>query len=206
MRKALVAVLALLLVSAVALAQYEEPLFDIGKGAKWWSVGGCLVSNDDTVWAVQAKYGWQVNEDDIVGLAGGASGDGDTEFNSPTRLAFTAAAELLVADAGNARIMQYSVDFDSASPVLIETEGVPELVLPSAFSLDHFGNIFAADPGLSRVVKFDPGGGYLLQFGSTGTRSNQFGENAPTGLAINAALGKLFVCDPANNRILEYRI
>jgi len=136
----------------------------------------------------------------------GASGDGDTEFNSPTRLAFTAAAELLVADAGNARIMQYSVDFDSASPVLIETEGVPELVLPSAFSLDHFGNIFAADPGLSRVVKFDPGGGYLLQFGSTGTRSNQFGENAPTGLAINAALGKLFVCDPANNRILEYRI
>jgi len=136
----------------------------------------------------------------------GATGTGDTEFSSPTRLAFTADGELLVADEGNARIVRYSADLGSASPILIETEGVPELVQPSTLALDHFGNIFATDQGLSRVVEFDSSGGYLLQFGSAGTRSNQFGEYAPIGLAIDASLGKLFICDPTNNRILEYRI
>ncbi len=78
MRTAVVAALAMLMLTSIAWAQYGEPLVDIVRGAREWSVSGSLVSNDDTVWAVAGRYGWMIRDDVQAGAIGTVSGDGDT--------------------------------------------------------------------------------------------------------------------------------
>ncbi len=68
------------------------------------------------------------------------------------------------------------------------------------------GSIFVADghgsapgePVNNRIVKFDPQGNYLLEFGVPGSDNGELNE--PHGLAMDSA-GRLFVADRANSRI-----
>jgi sugar lactone lactonase YvrE len=119
---------------------------------------------------------------------------------------FTPEGELLVCDTGNHRLVKYSADFTGPAAYNINTDGVLELEAPQLLALDYFGRMFVADSTSSRVAVFDTGGTYESMFGSRGTRANQFGDGGPFGIAVDQDLGRLFISDPGNNRILEYRI
>jgi tripartite motif-containing protein 71 len=136
----------------------------------------------------------------------GSLGTDTTQFNSPAGLAFAPSGDLWICDPGNQRLLKYSADFLSPSAYDIGSDEVPELESPQLLTFDYFGRIFAADSALSRVTIFEAGGSYESLFGSRGTRANQFGDGGPYGLAIDEELGRLFISDPGNNRILEYRI
>jgi DNA-binding beta-propeller fold protein YncE len=75
---------------------------------------------------------------------------------------------------------------------------------PNAVLIAPNGNIFVADghepgPGHNaRVVKLDPNGKFILQWGSHGTGPGQF--EMPHSLAMDSQ-GRLFVADRGNNRV-----
>jgi tripartite motif-containing protein 71 len=136
----------------------------------------------------------------------GSLGADTTQFDTPSGLMFTPEGELLVCDTGNHRLVKYSADFTGPAAYNINTDGVLELEAPQLLALDYFGRMFVADSTSSRVAVFDTGGTYESMFGSRGTRANQFGDGGPFGIAVDQDLGRLFISDPGNNRILEYRI
>ncbi|HEY2835485.1 MAG TPA: peptidyl-alpha-hydroxyglycine alpha-amidating lyase family protein [Rhizomicrobium sp.] len=75
---------------------------------------------------------------------------------------------------------------------------------PNAVLIAPNGNIFVADghepgPGHNaRVVKLDPNGKFIMQWGSHGTGPGQF--EMPHSLAMDSQ-GRLFVADRGNNRV-----
>jgi DNA-binding beta-propeller fold protein YncE len=79
---------------------------------------------------------------------------------------------------------------------------------PNAVLVAPNGNIFVADghepgPGHNaRVVKLDPNGKFILQWGSHGTGPGQF--EMPHSLAMDSQ-GRLFVADRGNNRVQIFR-
>ncbi|MDE1873440.1 MAG: SBBP repeat-containing protein, partial [Thaumarchaeota archaeon] len=69
---------------------------------------------------------------------------------------------------------------------------------PFDVTTDSSGNIYVADSGNDRIVKFDPSGNYLMQFGISGNDDGQFMD--PRGVAVDKS-GNLYVADTTNNRI-----
>lgn len=73
---------------------------------------------------------------------------------------------------------------------------------PSDMIVAPDGSIFVVDghhaSGNNRVVKFDPEGDYLMEWGGTGTANGEFRD--PHALAMDSQ-GRLFVGDRANSRI-----
>ncbi|MEX2526039.1 MAG: peptidyl-alpha-hydroxyglycine alpha-amidating lyase family protein [Gemmatimonadota bacterium] len=73
---------------------------------------------------------------------------------------------------------------------------------PSDVLVAPDGHIFVADGhdagGNNRIVKFDPEGNFVLEWGSTGGENGEFRD--PHALALDSQ-GRLFVADRANNRI-----
>lgn len=81
--------------------------------------------------------------------------------------------------------------------------GAPHLLnKPSDVVVAPNGDIFVADGhdagGSNRIVRFDSGGNFLMEWGSTGTADGEFSD--PHALALDSQ-GRLFVADRANNRI-----
>ncbi len=103
------------------------------------------------------------------------------------------------------------LEFDSSGKLLrtLGKPGVPghgrdTLHEPNAVLVAPDGSIFVAEghtadyKGQPRVIKFDAGGKFLLQWGSSGTGPGQFGM--PHCLAMDSK-GRLYVGDRDNNRI-----
>jgi DNA-binding beta-propeller fold protein YncE len=73
---------------------------------------------------------------------------------------------------------------------------------PKGMAVDGTGNIWVADSGNNRVLKFSSGGTYLLQIGGgVGNGNGQF--NNPWGIAADAS-GNVWVTDTSNNRVQEF--
>ena len=110
---------------------------------------------------------------------------------------------------GNGAVGQQVIKFSPDGKVLLRlgTAGVPgnnpdNFNMPSAVLVAPNGDIFVADGhgGTSndRVVKFDPRGRYIKEWGIKGTGPGQF--DIPHALAMDSR-GRLFVADRNNNRI-----
>ena len=76
------------------------------------------------------------------------------------------------------------------------------LLNPAGIAVDGAGNIYAADRGNNRIVKFDSSGNLLNTYGSFGGGDGQF--NAPEGVAIDSG-GNIYVADTQNNRVQKLR-
>jgi sugar lactone lactonase YvrE len=103
------------------------------------------------------------------------------------------------------------IEFDQNGKVLkvlgkpgVSGNGPDTFHEPNAVLVAPNGNIFVADghepgPGHNaRVVKLDPNGKFLMQWGTHGTGPGQF--EMPHSLAMDSQ-GRLFVADRGNNRV-----
>ena len=79
----------------------------------------------------------------------------------------------------------------------LDDSGDYELRNPWGLATDELGNIYVADSGNHRVVKFSPTGQPLLRFGSFGSEPGQF--YGPTGIAYGD--NEVYVADTINHRI-----
>ena len=75
------------------------------------------------------------------------------------------------------------------------------LNFPFDVTTDSSGNIYVADSGNDRIVKFDSSGNYLMQFGISGKNYGQFMD--PRGVAVDNQ-GNIYVADTENDRIQKF--
>ncbi len=74
------------------------------------------------------------------------------------------------------------------------------LQYPVGVAVDRAGNIYVTDASTAQVIKYGPGGNYLLQWGGAGTGNGKF--YLPYGLAVDANTN-VFVVDN-NHRIQKF--
>ncbi|MCE7985213.1 MAG: hypothetical protein DYG89_28915 [Caldilinea sp. CFX5] len=73
---------------------------------------------------------------------------------------------------------------------------------PSGVAMDASGNVYAAESGRHRVLKFDLNGCVIQQWGGTASAADgQFTD--PHGVAVDA-IGNLYVADTGNHRIEKF--
>ena len=71
---------------------------------------------------------------------------------------------------------------------------------PQHLAFDSENNLYVTDLGNARVQKFDSNGNFLLEWGSKGTESGQFGH--PSGIAISDEF--VFVVDNRNHNVQKF--
>jgi DNA-binding beta-propeller fold protein YncE len=75
------------------------------------------------------------------------------------------------------------------------------LSMPGGMVADSSGDLWVADWGNSRIVKFSPQGAVLGIYGSAGPYSGELLH--PRDLTINPNTGNVYVADEGNNRVVE---
>jgi hypothetical protein len=147
-------------------------------------------------------------------------GGGLNQLRQPSGLVADGSGALWVADTGNNRILEFTNIVTGASAALaLGGSGGPSsttLSGPSGVALDGAGNLFVADTGFSRVLRYaaplSNGKAASTVFGHAGSMTNgaanQGGISAdslavPERVLIDGS-GRLWVADTGNNRVLEY--
>jgi uncharacterized protein (TIGR03663 family) len=130
------------------------------------------------------------------------------QFEEPVGLAFDPRGYLYVNDTWNQRVQAFapSADGTSFSPeVQWDISGWfgESLDNKPYIASDRQGHIFVTDPEGYRVIEFTANGGFVRTWGEFGSEPMNFG--LPTGIAIDSN-GNVWVCDSANNRIMEFII
>ncbi len=88
-----------------------------------------------------------------------------------------------------------------ATAVIRSGSGMAALREPHGIAVDRDGNVYLADTGNARVVKLDPNGKLLRQWGQRGETSGAFME--PFAVAVDSA-GRVYVLDSGRGVILRF--
>ncbi len=72
---------------------------------------------------------------------------------------------------------------------------------PKSIAADRFGNVYVADTGNNRIVKYSAGGRFKTAWGSYGPREGQF--RSPQGIAVDG-VGNVYIADTENQRIQKF--
>ncbi len=144
-----------------------------------------------------------------------------------TDLAFDSSGNLWVTDDGHNRVVEFQKgagfsNGQAASLVLGQPDFSHDaaastdtgMFFPSGLAFDSSGNLWVADTGNNRILKFLKGAGFTdgeaasvvigqSTFGTSTSAISQTGLNQPYGLAFDKA-GNLWVADSENNRVLRY--
>jgi DNA-binding beta-propeller fold protein YncE len=83
----------------------------------------------------------------------------------------------------------------------IGAAAVPPLQAPGGVALDRNDNLFVADTGNHRIVKFTSQGQMLAAWGKPGAAAGEFSN--PGALAIDSE-GHVYVADSGNNRVQKF--
>jgi DNA-binding beta-propeller fold protein YncE len=109
-------------------------------------------------------------------------------------VAFDVAGNLYIADAGNNRIQELTVD---GTPLATWDA----LHAPAGIALDRAGNLYVADTNADRIVELAPDGTPLGSWGAWGSGLGQLWQ--PLGVAVDQATGYIYVADTLNNRLVR---
>ncbi len=136
----------------------------------------------------------------------GSLGDDEGEFNEPWGVAVDTEGNLYVADTWNNRIQKFDRDLN-----FLTQWGQPasDLLNPKPYDFwgprdvatDAEGNVWVADTGNGRVLKFAGDGTFLASLGEPGSETRQLRE--PVGIEI-APNGDILVADAWNSRIQQF--
>jgi sugar lactone lactonase YvrE len=148
----------------------------------------------------------------------------NTALCGPIGVAADAGNRLYVVDKSHSRVLEFDPPF-AANPLAIRVLGQANfssiscgrtantLCEPSSAALDKAGNLYVADEGNRRVHEYDAplasGVNASRVFGQGGSFTthvcglSQDGLCDPVGVGLDS-LGKLYVAEGANNRVLEY--
>ena len=136
----------------------------------------------------------------------GSKGSGDGQFNEPWSVAVDGQGNVYVADTFNHRIQKFDSNlkfllaFGTAASNLDDPE--PETLWgPRDVATDADGNVWIADTGTGRVVKYSPEGLFLQEFGGKGNGPGQFQELTAIEVAPG---GDVFVADSGNRRVQRF--
>jgi hypothetical protein len=162
----------------------------------------------------------------LAGLAGGGAG----QLSSPAGVAVNQTTQdVYVLDRDNFRVQQYDAvgNFirawgwgvldgtetlqvcDAPGPCQAGIPGSgdgqlgPTGVSPGLAINPSTGDVLVADPGNSRIQRFDASGGFVDAFGTAGSGDGEFGADSPTGLAVDST-GDLYAVDPGNERVQRF--
>jgi len=151
------------------------------------------------------------------------SGIGQNGLDTPTRVAFDALGNLWLSDSANNRVLKFPRPFSNgmnADLVIGQNSFVTSapatsqsgLQNPTSIAFDAHGNLWVADTGNIRVIKFTPpfisGMNAALVIGQNSfttftPATSQSGLYYPSGIAFDKQ-GNLWVADLSNNRVLRY--
>jgi len=145
---------------------------------------------------------------------GNADGTGaNASFRTPSGLAFDAAGNLYVTDAGNHNVRKITpagvVTTLAGSGTFASRDGnglFASFKTPSGLVVDSANNVYVGDAEAHVIRKITPQGDVTTFAGTTDFAGNADGTgqlatfNDPSGLAIDAA-GNLYVADAKNNKI-----
>lgn len=101
-------------------------------------------------------------------------------------------AELFVADLGGARLQRFNLDGDFEAEVAGQDLGRPGLRF-GHLALDFFGNVWATDPALGEIHKFDPHLRWVADWGRPGDGDGLLDQ--PRGIAILRRYGRVVVLE-----------
>ncbi len=130
-------------------------------------------------------------------LAWGKNGKEDGQFDQPTGIFVDSRGEVYIADTWNHRIQK----FDTNGNFKMKFGDSNLFWAPKKVVVDKDGFIYVVNTGYHRIQKFNRNGAEQWSVGTKGDGVNQFAE--PVGLAIDN-LGRLFVADTANQRVVVY--
>lgn len=181
-------------IGANGLAQLGEP-----KGMALDAQSGRLYVADGRMHRIQVF--------DVAGggliASWGSQGTGPGQFQEPWGVAVGPGGVVYVADTWNHRIQKLDRDgkllaqwgsFGQVSG----PDGGPVFYGPRGVAVDGEGNLWVTDTGNKRVLKFDPNGKLLGQWGEAGAGEGQFLE--PVGIAVDGQ-GRVYVADTWNRRV-----
>ncbi|MDO8615317.1 MAG: NHL repeat-containing protein [Dehalococcoidia bacterium] len=144
-------------------------------------------------------------EGNFLAQAGG-KGSGEGQFNEPWGVAVDGDGNVYAADSFNHRIQKFDADLNFVlafgKPASNLEDPEPDVFWgPRDLSVDADGNVWVADTGTGRVVKYGPDGSLIQPFGGMGSGPGQFKELTSIEIAPG---GDIFVADSGNRRVQRF--
>jgi DNA-binding beta-propeller fold protein YncE len=125
----------------------------------------------------------------------GGLGQSDGLFNKPRSIAFDKLGEVYVVD-------RHSVQkFTPAGKFLAKWNVKGEGQQPWQVAVHGSGHVYVTDIFSHKIIRFDPDGNVVSQWGSAGNGDGQF--KTPGGIAVDAS-GSVFVADERNRRVQKF--
>jgi DNA-binding beta-propeller fold protein YncE len=137
-------------------------------------------------------------------LGGPAALGGATLAGNAATAVSPVSHDAYVADGGHNRILVYSPEgqlvarWGAGGGSGAGGTGPGAFEHPQAVAVDPAGNVYVADTGNNRVVRLDPSGNVIAEWGAPGGADGLF--RGPNGIGVDAA-GSVYVLDGENNRI-----
>jgi len=130
------------------------------------------------------------------------------QFEEPVGIAFDSQENLFVADTWNQRIQVFEPSQDGSSYSILRQWDVAgwygeSLENKPYLAIDQQDHVLATDPEAFRVLEFSNYGEFIRTWGEYGIGSENFG--LASGIAVDAT-GQVWVCDSANNRLMQFSL
>jgi tripartite motif-containing protein 71 len=192
-------------------------------GSRWFGPTAAAVGGDGSLWLTDpgnhivrrlAPSGYFLGAlGDPSGVPSSAGGLIDPAGVAVGRAPGAAGEVVYVADPAGHRVVRFTGPFPvspspSSAPGVAagvrtggERFGSTPLSRPTAVAAAANGDVYVADAGLDRILRFSPAGALLAAWGGPGSGPGRFVE--PSGIAVDAA-GEVFVVDRAAARIEKF--